>query len=497
MLQISCTGSQELVAKTAKKSLKARKTQVSCHRGRKDKYAGLDEDARRNRIWMDTHCVGKVHLNPMDISGPSPDWGARELRPAHAQFLKEEFLARGTVNETIVCVVVHDQWAKDVVAAGDEDRIGSTEYVTAKIQQTPGVVVQNVSGNHSIHAACELQTEYPTNTIWQSIEVKLIICSHSEEDTRQLRIIGNETNANNTIYLKQDFTDMIVQMHIQIEQIESSDLTKTQKRTKFSELKKDISQTMRISPNTVGQHFQLAKQTDPVWSKVRSVLEGGFRVQPHALGFKKKGGKRTKKAAGSDAVAARLTSGRTFVQLPSLPTVTKVHVLDMVLNGEWTDKYMYEQCLAIKARIRLRSHILTYFDLKDVEEEYEEDDEEEGLEAESPRWQGYELQFPWLNSFVANWTAMVASTLVNAELPTDIHDALDEALTNDSQRKVSHISINTDSYTHMTSNLSPAVILLSGTNYCGCGDIRRCSLLYQGYQQHPSRSAQHSWTEHG
>ena len=132
-----------------------------------------------------------------------------------------------------------------------------------------------------------------------------------------------------------------------------------------------------------------------------------------------------------------MTSGRNFTQLTSLPTVTKTHVLTKVLSGEWTQGWMFKQCGLIKARIRLRNHIVGFFEMRGVHEELDTGDVEEGEEGQTPIWQGFEAQFPWLGEFVPVWTQAVFQTKVTEDMPTDLDSALDEKLTKSLQDQVS------------------------------------------------------------
>jgi hypothetical protein len=98
---------------------------------------------------------------------------------------------------------------------------------------------------------------------------------------------------------------------------------------------------------------------------------------------------------------------------------------------------MFKQCGLIKARIRLRNHIVGFFEMRGVIEEFDTGDVEEGEEGQTPTWQGFKLQFPWLEEFVPVWTSDVFQTKVTEDMPTDLDSALDEKFTKSLQDQVS------------------------------------------------------------
>ena len=381
--------------------------------------------------------IGKAEVDPVVIEQPDSGWMARERQSKHVDVLAESFQKTGTYNTSIVVVVVDNDWSLQIENRSDQTSNMSSAEILERFQDSSSSM-QVISGNHSVAGVVALQNTYPSNTIWKKIAVHVLVCSDSDEDLRQVRILGNETNTTNAYTLKQDYPDVIMQMHNRLVLIQNDeDLTPVKKAAAIKGLKGDVATSCSISANSVGAHFQVAKQEGDVWELVEQCLRGGFPINEDAVGKRPTPSRKGKKKASQESTSQRMTSGRNFTQLTSLPTVTKTHVLTKVVSGEWTQDWMFRQCGLIKARIRLRNHIVGFFEMRGVDEEFDTEDAEEGEEGQTPTWQGFELQFPWLEEFVPVWTSAVFQTKVTEDMPTDLNSALDEKLTKSLQDQVS------------------------------------------------------------
>jgi hypothetical protein len=121
----------------------------------------------------------------------------------------------------------------------------------------------------------------------------------------------------------------------------------------------------------------------------------------------------------------RLSSQAKLSTLVSVPPQTIHDLLDQVLAGEIDINQMANEALAVKARQRIREHILEHFMAVGSTAEYAPA-EEDGDEGEPPLWLAFSNTYPFLEeTVIPHWINHVVKLPIKQPLPPDIINTVD------------------------------------------------------------------------
>lgn len=405
----------------------------------KDTLGGISDDWTRMVLtWKRQHKVGPLPAISDELTKPSSSWRARDRDDDHVEELKKSFQIQGSVNRNIEAAFVSEKVFREfnsyVMNGGNPSEFVAS--VGELIKKDPAAPLPGVfTGDHTVTAIGMLAKQYPANPLWTQINVEIYIAQPSIETERLLTILGNQSNRQNKIFLKQDYPEIVTQMHRQVKNINNKKMSPSLTQTAIRNYKIDAARSLDLPVASVGQIYQLAKLPDPLWVPLERILRG--EQQPyHGLKTKK-----SKKAYANK----RILSSHKFVPWSPLPVNLKLKLLQKVDSGEWTVDQFYQECLMVRARVRIRDHIMNYFsntgvELKEAPEVFKTSDAP--IESYSHKWVQALVTYPEIEPKVVRaWAAHVSELKNKDDLPKDILNTVVRIMTASDRQKVCRLSV--------------------------------------------------------
>ena len=241
---------------------------------------------------------------PALLQSPDFGWRARVQDEKHVKTLIQSFQKAGTVNEDILVAVVDSEVSKLIQKAKKNGT--DPPPVNLCLAGEDGKRPQVVSGDHSVEALRRLHAQYPFGDCWATARFKLIVVPDTAHTKRMLLNISNIHNKKHLDVKKQEFSEVVEQIHRQVygENENRADTYQTTDADRLVTLKRDLGEVFEVNPAQMGQWFQVAKVKGELWKLLKKVMNAEYdHFKPKVL---TKSGK-----------VSKVKDKRVFSQLPT------------------------------------------------------------------------------------------------------------------------------------------------------------------------------------
>lgn len=361
--------------------------------------------------WKEKHYVGDFAAHPSKLKSPDDTFMARQVLQTHVDDLKESFCTLGSVNEDVQACVVSNKlfrlWQSKESLTLDEyfSHVGPSCW----------------AGAHTRTAVEQLNKQFPSGKLWKKLKFHGYVCQDTEENMRMLRYLGNQNNSKNKVFLDTSFPQIVESMHRQGGEIrrkaEEKGTDESELRNIMRLYKSDVSKSLNIPPNSVGQIWQVAKRTGTVWELFWLVLQGNHKT-PESTG-----------AAAKKAKAKKVVKSCSFfTQMMGMsPSFIEYHLM-RVVEGTITLQQMAFEVIDKRAELRTQEEVVKHISARfGIPENFGQTYELSVIDEENEHeWLQCLTEYPDLEAFVEQWMPHVKKLAAKDLFPPEFKKGLEE-----------------------------------------------------------------------